>query len=82
MKRKVLKQPKGATEAGLFPPLDSTPGPLNHCSVERQMAGVFQEFCSWTGLPISMELINLIRFWQLLEDHIGEEGSVFACPTI
>lgn len=78
----MLKQPKGTTQAGILPPVDSTPGHLNHSSVERQMAGLFQELSKWTGSPISMELINLIRFWQLLDDHIFEEVSMFACRTI
>lgn len=48
----------------------------------KQMAGLFQELSKWTGSPISMELINLIRFWQLLDDDIYEEVSMFACRTI
>lgn len=66
----MLRQSKGALWSGICPPTDSTPGPLNHSSVERQMAPVFQELSKWTELPISMKLINLIRFWQHLDDHI------------
>lgn len=66
----------------MFPPLDSTPGHLNHSSVGRQMAGVFQELSKWTILPISMELIDLTRFWQLLDDCICEEVSMFVCRTV
>lgn len=46
--------------------------------MEWQMACAFQEFFKWTDLRISMKLMNLIRFWQFLDDHIYEEESKFA----